>query len=78
MEREKEVETFAEDQAVGGEGQSMEEKITKDEMIQRTGKALLKFLEDVVEKGNATPEEITAIPGVALSLVQLIPFVTQK
>ena len=25
----------------------MEEKITKDEMIQRTGKALLKFLEDV-------------------------------
>ena len=56
----------------------MEEKISKDEMIQRTGKALLKFLEDVVEKGNATPEEITAIPGVALSLVQLIPFVTQK
>ena len=56
----------------------MEEKITKDEMIQRTGKALLKFLEDVVEKGNATPEEITAIPVLALSLVQLIPFVTQK
>lgn len=56
----------------------MEEKITKDEMIQRTGKALLRFLEDVAEKGNATPEEIKAIPGVALALVQIIPFVTQK
>lgn len=43
----------------------MEEKITKDEMIQRTGKALLKFLEDVVEKEMLLPEEITAIPGVA-------------
>lgn len=38
--------------------------LTMDEVIERGEKSLLEFVERV-SKGNATPEEVEALPGVA-------------